>query len=207
VPHLPWPRRDSSDTDRELARIARYEPIQREACQTAGASFVAPSYTKLVWLGPLIVEGHTRVSGTRYAETENWSGWSLTADDRPRPATTEIQFEHLHHLVSIREDLMPYLGLPAGWTFSIFDDGSWRAWSPKDRLVAWLEAFTAEVEATPDQAVAIAELTSEQFEGTELEDRLVGPLLDWASRPDASPDEVSEALLWASLWLREDTRR
>jgi hypothetical protein len=169
----------------------------------ANAPFAAPDYSKLVWLGPLIAEGHRSVYGVRYVETETSSGWSLTADDRPKPAPTEIRFEHLGHLVSLRKDLLPYLGLPVGWTFSTFADGSWHAWSAKDRLLTWLDNFIAPGGATPGDASAIAELVTEQFQGTELHARVVGPLSDWAARDDASPDEVVELLRWALDWLRE----
>jgi len=173
----------------------------------ANAPYAAPDYSKLVWLGPLIADGHKLVFGTRYAETDGWSGWSLVADDRPRPATTEIQFEHLRHLVAIREDLVPYLGLPAGWTFAIFADGSWHAWSPKDRLLTWIDNFTAGKEATRDAAAAIAELVGEQFADSDLGARVVEPLLGWAAREGGSPDEVRGVLEWASTWLQASSAR
>jgi hypothetical protein len=170
----------------------------------ANATYVAPDYSKLVWLGPLIADGHELVFGERYAETDGWSGWSLSADDRPKPTTTEIQFEHLSHLVSAREDLIPYLGLPVGWTFSILADRSWHAWSPKDRLLTWIDNFTTGQDATRDDATAIAELIGEHFHETELESHVVEPLLDWVSR-EGSPDEVRELLERASTWLSTAT--
>jgi len=173
----------------------------------ANAPYVAPDYSKFVWLGPLIAEGHRLVFGERYAETDRWSGWSLTADDRPKPATTEIQVEHLRHLVSIREDLIPYLGLPVGWTFSIFADGSWHEWSPKDRLITWIDHFVSGREAGPDDATAIAELIGEQFQATELETRVVQPLLDWVSQGARSSSEVRDLLVWALDRLRSDPAR
>lgn len=173
----------------------------------ANAPFLAPDYSKVVWLGPLIAEGHKLVFGERYAETDGWSGWSLTADDRPKPTTTEIRFEHLRHLVSVREDLVPYLGLPVGWTFSIFADGSWHAWSPRDRLMTWLDNFIAGREATPDDASAIAELIVEHFDATELNARVVEPLLAWASNDGRSPSEMRELLAWALDRLRSNPVR
>lgn len=186
----------------EAGEVARYEQAQRKACELANASFAAPDYAKLVWLGPLIAEGHKLVYGVRYDETETWSGWSLTADDRPKPAPSEIRFEHLRHLASIREDLLAYLGLPVGWTFATFPDGSWHAWSAKDRLLTWLGNFIAGREASRGDANAIAELIGERFDGTELHRRVVGPLQDWAAREHASPDEVADLLRWAFDWLR-----
>lgn len=177
------------------------------ACADAGAPFVAPDYSKQVWLGPLIAEGHKRVYGVRHAETESWSGWSFIADDQPKPAPAEIRFEHLRHLVSIREDLVPYLGLPVGWTFAMFDDGSWHSWSPKERLLKWLDDFVAGTETTDESATAIAELIAEQFDGTELRNRVVEPLLVWAARGGDPPDDLTSLLTWASDWLRAtDTR-
>jgi hypothetical protein len=193
--------------DAEPERIARYEHIQRQVCETANAPYVPADYSKHVWLGPLIAEGHKLVYGERYAETDGWSGWSLTADDRPKPEPTEIRFEHLRHLVSVREDLMPYLGLPVDWTFSIFGDGSWHSWSPKDRLLTWLDNFISGREATRDDATAIAELIGEHFEGTELGTRVVEPIVAWASRDGRSPGEVRELLSWASDWLRSNPAR
>jgi hypothetical protein len=201
-----WFRSGRPGPDTESKRLAHYEPIQREACETAGAPFVAPDYEKHVWLGPLIPDGHKLVHGTRYAETDGWSGWSLVADDRPRPAPNQIRFEHLRHMVSIREDLMPYLGLPVGWTFAVFADGSWHAWSPKERLLTWLDNFISGREATPDDATAIAELIDEQFDGTELH-AVVGPLLAWATREGASPNEVTDILASGFDWLRASPTR
>ncbi|MEO5964695.1 MAG: hypothetical protein ABIR11_04460 [Candidatus Limnocylindrales bacterium] len=106
-----------SRDDTDAVRIARYEPIQRQTCEAVNAPFVASDYSKLVWLGPSIAAGHRLVEGVRYAETTSWSGWSLTASDEPMPLPTELRFEHLRHLFSIREDLMPYIGLPVGWAF------------------------------------------------------------------------------------------
>ena len=193
--------------DAELARIARYELEQRDVCETTGAAYAAPAYSKLVWLGPLIAEGHKLVYGARHAETDEWSGWSLIADDLPKPEPTEIQFEHLRHLVTVREDLLPYLGLPVGWTFAILADGSWHAWSPKDRLLTWIDNFVSRREATVDASTAIAELIDEQFRGTELERRVVEPLQSWASRDSGAPADLEALLGWASDWLRANPVR
>jgi hypothetical protein len=102
---------------------------------------------------------------------------------------------------------MPYLGLPVGWTFSILADGSWAAWSPRDRLLTWLDNFISGREATSYEATAIAELIDEQFAGTELRTRLVEPLLQWAARDTASPEEVTEILIWGRGWLTASTVR
>ncbi len=202
MPRLPWTRPKASQDDAEADLTARYEPIQRHACETANAPFVAPDYSKLVWLGPSIAEGNRLVDGGRYAETSGWSGWSLIAADQPKPAPTEIRFEHLSHIVSIREDLMPYLGLPVGWTFEVFSDGSWHAWSPKDRLLTLIASFLAGTDTTPGDATAIAELIAEQFGGTDLRARTEGPLLAYANGSGISDEALREALASGLDWLR-----
>jgi hypothetical protein len=205
---VPWSRsKRQTSSETELERLARYEPIQRQTCEIANAAYAAPDYSKLVWLGPLIADGHKLVFGERYAETDGWSGWSLSADDRPKPMTAEVQFEHLRHLVSVREDLVPFLGLPVGWTFSIFADGSWHAWSPKDRLLTWIDNFTTGRDATRDAATAIVEQIGEHFHGTELGTQVGEPLLDWVSREDGSSTEVRALLERASTWLRTNPAR
>lgn len=52
--------REGDDSDRELLGIARYQPVQIETCATAGATFVPPNFSKLVWLAPSVVAGHRR---------------------------------------------------------------------------------------------------------------------------------------------------
>jgi hypothetical protein len=196
-----------ADEGRERARVADYEPVQRETCEIAGAPFVAPDYAKLVWLAPVVVAGHRRVFGARHHDSETWSGWSFIADDQDKPAAGELRYEHLLHLVTIREDLMPYLGLPVGWTFAIFDDGSWYAWSPKDQLVTWIGNFLDRTEATPENATGIAETIREEFDRTELAAMLIDPLEDWASRHDANPNELDHTLRWGSEWLERSVAR
>jgi len=192
--------RSQADAGSEADRIARYERIQRDVCATVEAPFEAPDYSKLVWLGPTVPEGNRRIAGSRHAATEAWSGWSLIAADRPRPAPSEIRFEHLFHVVTIREDLLPYLGLPVGWTFEIFADGSWHAWSPRDRLLTWIPNFLADAAATPTAAIAIADLIAEQFDGTDLHARVEDPLRTWA-RDGGDPARVRDALEWGQRWL------
>jgi hypothetical protein len=199
MPRLPLSLRKQA-VESEADRIARYEPIQRQTCEMARAPFVAPDVTKLVWLGPTVPEGNRRIEGGRYAETDGWSGWSLIAADLPRPSPEEIQFEHLRHLVTLREDLMPYLGLPVGWTFEIFANGSWRAWSPKDRLLTWIPTFLDGSDATPAAAIAIAELISEQFAETDLASQVADPMLAWA-RAGKGAEAPTDVLVWARDWL------
>jgi hypothetical protein len=186
----------------ETAQIARYEPIQRGACATARAPFVPPDYSKLVWLGPSVAEGNRLIRGVRHAETNSWSGWSLTAADRPKPVPTAIRFEHLSHLVAIREDLMPYLGLPVGWSLETFADGSWHAWSPKDALLARITNFLAGTNATGHDAKSIVEVIAEHFGETDLRARLEDPLVAYRDGSGVDDEDSREALAWGTDWLK-----
>jgi hypothetical protein len=194
------------EVDRELLRIARYGPVQAETCATAGAGFEAPDYGKLVWLAPSVAAGNRRVYGHRYAETESWSGWSLMAQDEAKPAPDEIVFEHLLHLVTIREDLMPFLGFPVGWTFSIHADGSWSAWSPKEVLLTDIDAFLTGSDLTPDNAVSIAESIGDDFAGTPIAETAVEPLITWAADPQGVVD-VRSHLTFVQAWLEANVER
>ena len=208
MPRLPWtrPKPQQIDAD-EVARIARYEPIQRQVCATARAPFVAPDYSKLVWLGPSVPEGNRFVYGGRYAATSGWSGWSLMAAEQPKPPPTAIRSEHLRHLVSIREDLMPYLGLPVGWRFELFADGSWHAWSPKDQLLTWIPNFLAGTDATPDDAAGIVEAIAEHFGGTDLRARMEGPLVAYRDGARIEDEDLREVLAWGINWLKASPTR
>jgi hypothetical protein len=195
-----------SDADAEMDRIARYESIQREVCSIAGAPFVAPDYDLHAMLAPIVVAGHELVYGQRSQADDWYGGWSFIADNQPKPTIEEMQFEHLRHLVTIREDLVPYLGLPVGWTFAILIDGSWYAWSPKDQLRTWIDSFLARTDATPSNATAIAEHVDEHYHGTALADRTIEPLRDWARR-SATAAELDELLRWSTDWLERNGGR
>jgi hypothetical protein len=202
MPRLPWKRPKAQQIGpNEEARIRRYEPMQREVCATANAPFAAPDYAKAVWLGPSVADGNRLIYGDRYAETSGWSGWYLMAADQPKPAPTAIRFEHLRHLVSIREDLMPYLGLPVGWTFEVFANGSWGAWSPKDKLVTWIPNFLAGTDASRDDAEHMIEVVTAHFDGTDLRTRLERPLVAYRDGTGITSEDPREALAWGIDWL------
>ncbi len=102
---------------------------------------------------------------------------------------------------------MPYLGLPVGWTFEVFANGSWHARSPKVRLLTWIPNFLAGTDATPNDATAITELIVEHFDGTDLRARTEKPLLDWASGIAPSSEEARGTLTWGLDWLRSSPIR
>ena len=144
----PSPSAESS----ELRRIDQYESTQREICATAGARFDPPDYRKQVALAPSVVAGHLPVRGSRHeGETVEWY---VVADDESRPAVEEMSLQHLHHLATLREDLLLYLALPIGWSFVVLGDGlgTWAAFSPSDKLASAVVEFLS-----PDGSTATAE--------------------------------------------------
>lgn len=118
----------------QLARIAEYEPIQRQVCTAAGAEFDPPSYDKFAWIGPGVVGANGPFVASRYPETATSSGWVIASRSRPSPEPHEYRIEHLRHLVSLREALVPFLALPQGWAVQLNADGSWSASSLSDRI-------------------------------------------------------------------------
>jgi hypothetical protein len=189
---------NSPDPDVERSQLAEYE--QRLVCRLAAAPFEPPDLSRLDWLGPTVAEGNRLVRGTRRKATRGWSGWTVVAADRPWPSNETLRFEDGYHLASIRPDLLRFLGLPVGWLFEVLPDGSWTAWSPKERLLTWIAGFVDGSAATRDTALAIAELTGNAFGTTELAVRLVDPLQAWA-RDGSHRDEAVEGLAWGRDWL------
>jgi hypothetical protein len=163
--------------DREAATIRSYEATQRRICATAGARFDPPDYEKLVALAPSVVDGHRPVRGTRHVgETIDW--WVI-AEDEARPAVEDMALEHLHHIATIRDDLVMYLALPLGWSFVLLGDEArtWAAFSPADRLEAHVEEFLAG--PTPDEAGAIRDILNECFADEDRASELAARLSDY----------------------------
>jgi hypothetical protein len=157
--------RPSAD-DLERRRIEAYEPAQREICATAGAEFHPPDYNKLVALAPSLLAGHVPVRGTRHVgETVEWF---ILADDEPMPPMEEVSLQHLHHLATLREDLVMYLALPIGWSFAVVADGphTWAAFSPSDQLRGLIEEFLPP-NRTPRTAEMITSILDESFADVE----------------------------------------
>ena len=152
--------------DRELDRVRAYESTQREICQTAGARFEPPDYRKLVALAPSVVHGHLPVRGSRHVgETVEWY---ILADDEPMPALDELSLQHVHHLATLREDLVMYLALPIGWSFTVLGDGlrTWAASSPSDQLRGEIREFLSP-NGTRRTAELIKDILGESFADVE----------------------------------------
>jgi hypothetical protein len=153
---------ESPNEDVELERIRLYEPTQREICATARARFDPPDYHKLISLAPSLLDGRLPVRGERHVgETVEWYMW---ADDLPRAPIEELSMQHLHHLATLREDLVMYLALPIGWSFTVLADElrSWAAFSPSDHLRFDVDAFLS-AGASPETAETIKDVLDESF--------------------------------------------
>lgn len=188
-------------------RIAMYESVQRKACAIAGADYIPPDYSKLVWLGPGVAGGHRRIYGERRRATRDWSGWSFARDGESPPAPERIQFEHLRHLVTMREDLTPYLGLPPGWAFAILPDGTWRAWSPQVRIVDWVDELLQEPSPNAESIERVLDLVRE-IPTYEHMPRVAELLESWIASARLAgefPGDVRDSLASALSLLRRDS--
>lgn len=148
--------------DIERGRVRAYESTQREICETASARFDPPDYQKLVALAPSVLAGHLPVRGSRHVgETVEWF---ILADDEPTPPMEQLSMQHLHHVATLREDLVMYLALPIGWSFAVLADGqrTWAAFSPSDQLRAHIDEFRSP-DRTPGTAEMIKGILDESF--------------------------------------------
>jgi hypothetical protein len=146
----------------EVARIRAYESTQRKVCEIAGAVFEPPDYHKLVALAPSVLNGHLPVRGSRQAG--DTVEWSIFADDEPMPPLDELFLQHLHHLATLREDLVMYLALPVGWSFAVLADGlgTWASFSPSDQIRAEIGEFLS-ADRTARTAETIKGILDEAF--------------------------------------------
>ena len=62
------------------------------------------------------------LNGLRHLPTDNTCGWYLWAGEEMSDDVGYFKPMHAFHLIERCPQLIPYLGLPAGWRFLVTDD-------------------------------------------------------------------------------------
>jgi hypothetical protein len=92
---------------------------QERLCQRYGAAFRECDAKLMVGVADNVKGSKQPLNGLRHSVTDTTTGWFVWAGGEPSASPSFFKPMHLKHLVEIRPELIPYLGLPPGWRFLI----------------------------------------------------------------------------------------
>jgi hypothetical protein len=90
---------------------------QREICQKYGAECVPLDLGLKLGVSENFFSGELPINGLRHPPEGNTCGWYLWAGEELSDAEDYFKPMHVSHLAERCPEVIPYLGLPAGWRF------------------------------------------------------------------------------------------
>lgn len=94
---------------------------QHDLCTAVGAAFGPPHASHTVYVSEGVYEGVLPLEGVRYPAHPPDAGWFLTTDQYNGDFRS-LKRVHLFHLTEARPELIPLVGLPAGYRFTLKDE-------------------------------------------------------------------------------------
>ncbi len=92
---------------------------QKELCKRFGAKWMsAPHYLK-VGISRTIQDGLLPINGLRHPPAGDTTGWYIWAGEELCQDDDFFLPLHAEHLAQWCSQVLPYLGLPAGWRFQV----------------------------------------------------------------------------------------
>jgi hypothetical protein len=92
---------------------------QLEICQKYGAECVPPDFGFKLGVSEDFFSGKMPLNGSRHPPEGDTYGWYLWAGEEMSQADDYFHPMHVYHLLGRCPQVIPYLGLPAGWRFLV----------------------------------------------------------------------------------------
>lgn len=92
---------------------------QQEICQKYGVECVPLDFGLKLGVSADFFSGQMPLNGLRHPPGGDTCGWYLWAGEEMSQADDYFKPMHVYHLVGRCPQVIPYLGLPAGWRFLV----------------------------------------------------------------------------------------
>ena len=97
------------------------EEQQLNYCKELNVECLPPSPDSRVGIA-LETQGQIPINGLRHPPEGNMSGWYLWSGEQFPSADDAFSPVHAQHLISLRPEVLKFLGLPPGYRFLLADD-------------------------------------------------------------------------------------
>lgn len=92
---------------------------QEEVCKRFNAGFREANPDEIVGVADNIKSSQVPLNGLRHSTSEGTTGWFIWSGGEPSKDPRFFKPMHLKHLIELRPEVLPYLGLAPGWRFLI----------------------------------------------------------------------------------------
>jgi|SRR5688572_30520487 hypothetical protein len=120
-----------------LARMTswdQYTEDQRRTCDKYKVTWTETGVELFIGLADNVLKGVNPVNGLRHPPCDKTAGWYIWAGEEFSQAEDFFKPYHVSHLLTLRPDIIKYLGLPPGSRFLIDDKGYEDVWEDVELL-------------------------------------------------------------------------
>jgi hypothetical protein len=107
---------------------------QKRICDKYRVRWSETKIGLFIGLADNVLTGMNPVNGLRHPQCDTTTGWYIWAGEEFSQAEDFFKPYHVRHLLTMRPDIIKYLGLPPGFRFLIDDKGYEDVWEDLELL-------------------------------------------------------------------------